>query len=87
MPWLNLIALAVILKQLTTSLFEALLMGRALSTEDLADLLSVKDNEANEQAHDFAHALELLSRDRSTPQARMALAARTVWRRVYMRDE
>jgi len=74
-------------KQLTTSLFEALLMGRALSTEDLADLLSVKDNEANEQAHDFAHALELLSRDRSTPQARMALAARTVWRRVYMRDD
>lgn len=76
-----------VLLQLTASLFEALLTGRALGTEDLADLLSVKDNESDEQVNDFAHAVDLLARDTATPQARIALAVRTVWRRVYLRDE
>ncbi|KDR81643.1 hypothetical protein GALMADRAFT_239719 [Galerina marginata CBS 339.88] len=62
-----------------------LLQGRALSIEDLVDILSLKDNA--ESVEDYATSLHLLSSATNLPEARQNSALRTVWRRVYLHDD
>lgn len=73
--------------QLGSFLFRRLLLGDALLPEDLVDLFSLKDNTSEDQTKDYAYALDLLGRDRQTPQTRRDIAAKSVWRRVYLADE
>lgn len=73
--------------QLAHALFEGLLTGRALAPEDLIDLLSLKDNDSAEQISDYSNAVELLTRDKRTPSARLELALRIIWRRTLLHDE
>ncbi|KAI9509614.1 Non-repetitive/WGA-negative nucleoporin C-terminal-domain-containing protein [Russula earlei] len=62
-----------------------LLQGKALSVEDMADALSLKDNDTT--IDDYATALHLLARADKLPQARREAAYRTVWRRIYIHDD
>ena len=55
--------------------------------EDLVDLFSLKDNAPGPQSRDYAYSLEILGRDRQTPQTRRDIASKCVWRRVYLADE
>ena len=60
--------------------------GRILSTEDLVDVLTLKEN-VNEQAGDFGSALDILVRAKDVPEARRRTALASIWRRVYIQDE
>jgi len=71
---------SIIFKQLVRSL----LQGKALSVEDMADALSLKDNDTT--ISDYATALHLLARADKFPQARREAAFRSVWRRIYIHD-
>ncbi|KAM0792359.1 hypothetical protein ACM66B_005039 [Microbotryomycetes sp. NB124-2] len=71
---------------LFTNIVADLLQGSALSSEDLIDVLSLKDN-VGEQATDYASALEVLVRAQTLPEARQQLALRAIWRRVYLHDD
>ncbi|GBE81938.1 hypothetical protein SCP_0403120 [Sparassis crispa] len=62
-----------------------LLQGKALSPEDIADLLSLKDNLYS--VEDYATALQLLSRAKGMPEARRFAAFKSVWRRIYIHDD
>jgi len=66
-------------------LLRQLLQGKALSIEDLVELLTLKDN--TESVEDFATSLQLLSSLKDLPEARLTSAIRTVWRRVYLHDD
>ncbi|KAF9533020.1 hypothetical protein CPB83DRAFT_903494 [Crepidotus variabilis] len=66
-------------------LLRQLLQGRALSTEDAVDLMTLKDN--SESVEDYATSLHLLTNVKSLPEARRISAFRTVWRRVYLHDD
>ncbi|KAF8910963.1 methyltransferase type 11 [Gymnopilus junonius] len=83
-------------------LLRQLLQGKALSIEDLVELLTLKDNA--ESVDDFARSLQLLSSlkvcrfiaiehsiltncFKDLPEARLTSATRTVWRRVYLHDD
>ncbi|KAH9966798.1 Non-repetitive/WGA-negative nucleoporin C-terminal-domain-containing protein [Russula dissimulans] len=70
----------LIFKQLVRSL----LQGKALSVEDMADALSLKDNDTT--VSDYATALHLLARADKLPEARREAAFRSVWRRIYIHD-
>lgn len=72
--------LSLVFKQLVRSL----LQGRALSVEDVADALSMKDNDTT--ISDYATALHLLARADKLPEARRQAAFRSVWRRIYIHD-
>jgi len=61
-----------------------LLQGKALSVEDMADVLSLKDNDTT--IGDYATALHLLARADKLPGARREAAFRSVWRRIYTHD-
>ncbi|CCM02415.1 uncharacterized protein FIBRA_04513 [Fibroporia radiculosa] len=74
-----------ILQQIFKQLVRQLLQGKALSPEDLADVLSLKDNA--DSPGDYATALQILSRARNIPSARRLSAFRTVWRRIYIHDD
>ncbi|KAH9934994.1 uncharacterized protein B0H18DRAFT_1082732 [Fomitopsis serialis] len=67
------------------NLVRQLLQGKALSPEDMADVLSLKDNASSPE--DFATALQLLARAQNIPDARRISAFRTVWRRIYIHDD
>lgn len=71
----------LIFKQLVRSLFQ----GKALSVEDIADVLSLKDNDTT--IGDYATALHLLARADKLPEARREAAFRSVWRRIYTHDD
>jgi len=71
----------LIFKQLVRSLFQ----GKALSVEDIADVLSLKDNDTT--ISDYATALHLLARADKLPEARREAAFRSVWRRIYTHDD
>ncbi|PFH54313.1 hypothetical protein AMATHDRAFT_72820 [Amanita thiersii Skay4041] len=71
--------------QIFKDLVRQLLQGKVLSTEDLVDVLTLKNNTAS--LEDYAIALQLLGRSRHLPEARHASAFRTVWRRVYIHDD
>jgi len=70
----------LIFKQLVRSL----LQGKALSVEDIVDVLSLKDNDMT--MSDYATALHILARADKLPKARREAAFRTVWRRIYTHD-
>ncbi|KAI0054126.1 hypothetical protein FA95DRAFT_1530133 [Auriscalpium vulgare] len=74
-------ALSFVFKRLV----RALLQGKALSVEDMADVLSLKDNA--ESPDDFATALHLLAQVENLPEARRLAAFRTAWRRIYISDD
>ncbi|KAG6851014.1 hypothetical protein H0H93_004501 [Arthromyces matolae] len=73
------------LRNIFKELVRGLLQGRALCIEDAVDVLTLKDN--NSSVEDFATALHLLARVQSLPEARVASAFRTVWRRIYIHDD
>jgi nuclear pore complex protein Nup133 len=80
-----------------------LLQGKVLSTEDLIDVLTLKNN--RETVEDYRTALQLLARievrvylarpglhltntfDQKIPEGRKLSAYRTIWRRIYIHDE
>lgn len=62
-----------------------MLLGKALSDEDLVDLLSLKDND--ETLDDFYAALHILTKTRGLPESRQLHAFTSVWRRIYLHDE
>ncbi|KAI0748169.1 Non-repetitive/WGA-negative nucleoporin C-terminal-domain-containing protein [Daedaleopsis nitida] len=66
-------------------LVRQLLQGKALPVEDMADVLSLKDNKNH--VEDYATALQLLARAENIPSARKLNAFRTVWRRIFKHDD
>ncbi|KAI0094031.1 Non-repetitive/WGA-negative nucleoporin C-terminal-domain-containing protein [Irpex rosettiformis] len=73
-------ALFSIFKQLV----KRLLQGKALSVEDAADVLSLKDNDSS--IEDYITALHLLCQAQ-IPDARKLSAFRAVWRRIYLHND
>ncbi|KAI0322245.1 Non-repetitive/WGA-negative nucleoporin C-terminal-domain-containing protein [Amylostereum chailletii] len=76
---------ATALQGVFKQLVRQLLQGKALSVEDIADILSLKDNDAD--VGDYATALHVLSRANDIPEARKLAAFRSVWRRIYIHDD
>lgn len=74
-------SLPLVFKQLVREL----LRGNALTVEDAADVLSLKDNV--DTIEDYATALHLLSCARNLPEGRRLTAFRAVWRRIYAHDD
>jgi nuclear pore complex protein Nup133 len=80
-----------------------ILQGKALGVEDLADVLTLKDNASEADLENFIVALQLLGhaevgRSRPSfgaetelrkgiPDARLLVSTQSVWRRMYMHDE
>ena len=75
------------MREFIVDLYERLIDGKVLRIEDLCDLYSLKRNDAESSFGDYAHAVELLIRDQVTPQIRLQVALKAVWRRVYAHDE
>ena len=71
--------------QIFKQLLRQLLQGKALSDEELVDLLSLKDND--ETLDDFYTALQILAKTKGLPESRQLNAFRSVWRRIYLHDE
>lgn len=67
-------------------LVKRLLQGKALSAEDIADVLSLKDNEDERGLEDYVISLRLLVHAK-IPEARKVNAFRCVWRRIYLHDD
>ncbi|KAF7967089.1 hypothetical protein HWV62_35891 [Athelia sp. TMB] len=67
------------------NLIRDVLQGKALSIEDAADILTLKDN--TDSLEDYATALHLLARAQNIPDARKQSAFRSVWRRIYIHDD
>ncbi|THH17812.1 hypothetical protein EW146_g3080 [Bondarzewia mesenterica] len=74
-------SLPLVFKQLV----RLLLQGKVLSVEDVADILSLKDN--TDTTEDYATALHLLARANNLPEGRRLSAFRAVWRRIYIHDD
>ncbi|GAA5875605.1 hypothetical protein JCM3774_006115 [Rhodotorula dairenensis] len=74
------------LSSMLSRLCGRLLEGQVLRTEDLVDVLTLKEN-VNEQAGDFGSALDILVRAKEVPDARRRIALANVWRRVYIQDD
>jgi nuclear pore complex protein Nup133 len=68
-------------------LVKNLLTGKALSIEDMVDLLTLKDNTDGDAPVDYATALHLLAQAKDLPAARQQAAFCSVWRRVYTHDK
>ncbi|KAI0362165.1 hypothetical protein OH77DRAFT_1515456 [Trametes cingulata] len=66
-------------------LVRQLLQGKALSVEDTAEVLSLKDN--YERVEDYVTALHLLARAENIPSTRRLSVFRNVWRRIYIHDD
>ncbi|KAL7283436.1 hypothetical protein ACG7TL_002866 [Trametes sanguinea] len=66
-------------------LVRQLLQGKALSVEDMAEVLCLKDN--YERVEDYTTALHLLARAESVPSTRRLSVFRNVWRRIYIHDD
>ncbi|KAH9843032.1 uncharacterized protein C8Q71DRAFT_232214 [Rhodofomes roseus] len=75
----------VALQNVFRLLVRQLLQGKALSAEDVADVLSLKDNTSSPEG--FATALQILARAQTIPDARKVSAFRSVWRRIYIHDD
>ena len=67
-------------------LVKNLLIGQALSAEDLVDLLTLKDN-FYDQVTDYASAIDVCVRAKEIPDKRAHSSLKSVWRRVYLRDD
>ena len=69
-------------------LVRRMLRGEALSVDELADVLSMRDNKGGEGAESYKTALKLLNAaGDEIPEARKRAAIEAVWRRAYLRDE
>ncbi|KAI0670336.1 Non-repetitive/WGA-negative nucleoporin C-terminal-domain-containing protein [Trametes maxima] len=66
-------------------LVRQLLLGKALSVEDVAEVLSLKDN--YERVEDYTTALHLLARAENIPSTRRLSIFRNVWRRIFIHDD
>ncbi|KAJ8487889.1 hypothetical protein ONZ51_g3889 [Trametes cubensis] len=66
-------------------LVRQLLLGKALSVEDMAEVLSLKDNHG--RVEDCTTALHLLARAENVPSTRRLNVFRNVWRRIYIHDD
>ncbi|KAH9900978.1 Non-repetitive/WGA-negative nucleoporin C-terminal-domain-containing protein [Cubamyces lactineus] len=66
-------------------LVRQLLLGKALSVEDMAEVLSLKDNHG--RVEDYTTALHLLARAENVPSTRRLNVFRNVWRRIYIHDD
>ncbi|KZT70169.1 hypothetical protein DAEQUDRAFT_709105 [Daedalea quercina L-15889] len=73
------------LQNVFRQLVRQLLQGKALSPEDIAEVLSLKENRSSPE--DFATALQILARAQNIPDVRKVSAFRTVWRRIYIQDD
>ncbi|KAI0636924.1 Non-repetitive/WGA-negative nucleoporin C-terminal-domain-containing protein [Trametes polyzona] len=62
-----------------------LLQGKALSVEDMAEVLSLKDNYG--KVEDYVTALHLLARAENVPSSRRLSVFKNVWRRIYIHDD
>ncbi|KAJ1026767.1 hypothetical protein NDA16_002064 [Ustilago loliicola] len=60
--------------------------GKYLASEDLVDLLTLKDAPST-QLEDFATAIKVLVRAKDAPQQRLDSALKAVWRRAVIRDD
>ncbi|TFY77168.1 hypothetical protein EWM64_g6840, partial [Hericium alpestre] len=67
------------------ALVRLLLQGKALSVEEVADVLSLKDD--TKTVEDYATALHLLARADYLPEARRLAEFRSIWRRIYIHDD
>lgn len=63
-----------------------LLSNEYLASEDLIDLLTLKDTPET-QLEDFATAIKVLVRAKDSPQQRLDSALRAIWRRAVIRDD
>ncbi|KAI0831351.1 hypothetical protein BC628DRAFT_1311430 [Trametes gibbosa] len=74
-------------------LVRQLLLGKALSVEDMAEILSLKDNYG--KVEDYTTSLHLLARaetgliprPQNIPSARRLSVFKNVWRRIYIHDD
>ncbi|OSX65290.1 hypothetical protein POSPLADRAFT_1054050 [Postia placenta MAD-698-R-SB12] len=66
-------------------LVRRLLQGKALAPEDIAEILSLKDNTNSPES--YATALDILNRAQNIPNARVKAAYRSIWRRIYIHDD
>lgn len=81
----SLFCLLTMVTQIFKQLLRQLLLGKALSDEELVDLLSLKDND--ESLDDFYAALHILTKTKGLPESRQLHAFRSVWRRIYLHDK
>lgn len=63
-----------------------LLETKYLGSEDLIDLLTLKDTPEN-QLEDFGTAVKVLVRAKDAPEQRLEAALRSIWRRAVIRDD
>lgn len=69
-------------------LVRRMLREETLNVEELADVLSLRDNKGEEDVGSYATALRLLcAAGDELPEARRDAAIDAVWRRIYLRDE
>ncbi|KAN0064821.1 hypothetical protein ACQY0O_001878 [Thecaphora frezii] len=68
------------------TLVRRLVEGEVLSSEDLIDLLTLKDC-PDDQINDFSTALEVYIRAKDAPKPRLDAALAAIWRRVILRDD
>lgn len=68
------------------NLIRGLLVGKALNAEDLVDLLTLKDN-FYDQVVDYASAIDVCVRAKDLPDKRAHSSLKSIWRRVYLRDD
>ncbi|KAH9856929.1 Non-repetitive/WGA-negative nucleoporin C-terminal-domain-containing protein [Lenzites betulinus] len=66
-------------------LVRQLLQGKALSVEDMAEILSLKDNYG--KVEDYVTSLHLLARAENIPSSRRLSVFKNVWRRIYIHDD
>ncbi|KAG9226276.1 hypothetical protein CCMSSC00406_0003155 [Pleurotus cornucopiae] len=74
-------ALSLLVKQF----IRELLQGKALSMENVADVLSLQDNENS--IENYITALQLLIQSEELPGDRRLFAFRSIWRRIYIHDD
>ncbi|KAL4265228.1 nucleoporin Nup133 family protein [Pleurotus pulmonarius] len=74
-------ALSLLVKQF----IRELLQGKALSMENVADVLSLQDNENS--IENYITALQLLIQSEDLPGDRRLFAFRSIWRRIYIHDD
>ncbi|PWN48686.1 hypothetical protein IE53DRAFT_389101 [Violaceomyces palustris] len=70
-----------------TALTKRLLKGEVLSSEDLIDLLTLKDPSADDSIDDFSTAVEVYIRAKDAPESRLRSCLRSIWRRTILADD
>ncbi|SPO23832.1 uncharacterized protein UTRI_03640_B [Ustilago trichophora] len=65
---------------------DLLFSNKYLGSEDLLDLLTLKDTPEN-QLEDFATAIKVIVRAKDVPPQRLGAALKAIWRRAVVRDD